>query len=90
VQAAQGLTPVVTVLRVVAEVWRFLYRLQSRLQTTEPLAVAVAVAVAVEHGNLLPYHHFLSQLMAVAVAVAVAEQVPLTLQVELAELVALG
>ena len=47
VQVAQGLTAMVTVLRVVAEVWRFLYQLQSRLQTTEPLAVAVAVAVVV-------------------------------------------
>jgi hypothetical protein len=47
VQAVQGLTPVVTVLLALAVVWRFLYQLQSRLQTTEPLAVAVAVAVAV-------------------------------------------
>jgi hypothetical protein len=89
VQAAQGLTPVLTVVLAGVVAWRFLYRLQSRLQTAEPLAGAVAVAEVVEHGNLFPYHHFLSQLMAVAAVAAVAEQEPLTLQVELAA-VALG
>jgi hypothetical protein len=81
---------VLTAVLVAAEVWRFLYRLQSRLQTTEPLAVVVAVAEVVEHGNLFPYHHFLSHFIALAAVAAVAEQEPLTLQVELVAQEALG
>jgi hypothetical protein len=49
VQAAQG-PAVLTAVLALAVVWRFLYQLQSRLQTTERLA---AVAVAVEAGSRL-------------------------------------
>jgi hypothetical protein len=83
VQVAQGLTTKgLTVLRVVAEVWRFLYRLQSRLQTTEPLAVAVAVVEVVRvYFTLIT--SWVSLIFTVVAVVAEAEQEPLTLQVEL-------
>jgi hypothetical protein len=68
--------------RVVAEVWRFLYRFQSRLQTTEPLAVAVAVVEVVSiHYTLIT--SLPSLILTVVAVVAEAEQEPLTLQVEL-------
>jgi hypothetical protein len=76
-------------LRVVAEVWRFLYRLQSRLQTTEPLAVAVAVAEVVRLCYTL-ITSWVSLIFTVVAVVAEAEQEPLTLQVELAAIQAVA
>jgi hypothetical protein len=74
---------ILTVLLARAVVWRFLYQLQSRLQTTEPL-VAVAVGVGAARRIRISIHSStISFTSAVAVGVE-AEQEPLTLQVELA------
>jgi hypothetical protein len=63
-----------------AVVWRFLYQLQSRLQTTEPLA---AVAVGVEAPPRSCFLLVLRPLTSEAEAEAEAEQEPLTLRVVL-------
>jgi hypothetical protein len=84
VQAAQVVPSVqVTVSKALAVVWRFLYQLQSRLQTTERLA-AVAVAVAVAAFLRFSMYSPSLTLTSAAEAGAEAEQEPLTLQVELA------
>jgi hypothetical protein len=72
-----------TVLLALAVVWRFLYQLQSRLQTTEPLA-AVAVGAEAAQRIRISIHSSTISFTSAAEAGAEAEQEPLTLQVELA------
>jgi hypothetical protein len=71
---------VLTVVLAQAVVWRFLYQLQSRLQTTEPLAAVAAVAEAPPRWCfLLVWRGCTPE----AEAEAGAEQEPLTLRVVL-------
>ena len=81
-QVAQGRAP--PWLSLAAEAaWRFLYRLPSRLQTMEPLAVVVVVVEVVAYTPPFQHHHIISRLITAAEAAEAAEQEPLTLQVEL-------